>query len=289
MCILAEAFTPFILSTWEEYHTNKLLLRHLNGPTEGIILVIVIYIVSYLKGPSFWVKDFQDVFGLALGDMLPPLKMNEAVAAFGAISVAVSIVVTLINVVDSIALKRGNLKEAFSQLMPFVFTFWAPWYLCRLNKNALILFPQHLCLLTGFIFAQNNVKLLLAHLCRTDYQASDRLYIGWVILTFNQLLGELIEGGPLLVAYTYFAGFSYVFFMNKVITAMADLFNVNCFLIPYPPPSLSPVEVLAKKLEEEDKKQRELKEATAVENTATANANNASPARSRSAQRRRAD
>jgi hypothetical protein len=48
--------TSFWLATWEEYHTGSLYLGIINGPTEGLQLVCIFYLIGYFKGellPSF--------------------------------------------------------------------------------------------------------------------------------------------------------------------------------------------------------------------------------------------
>ena len=40
----------FYLCTWQTYHTRSLVLGHINGPTEGIILSCVIFCISGYYG-----------------------------------------------------------------------------------------------------------------------------------------------------------------------------------------------------------------------------------------------
>jgi len=43
----------FYLSTWEEYHTGTLFLSYFSGPVEGIIIIVMIYLVTGFKGAFF--------------------------------------------------------------------------------------------------------------------------------------------------------------------------------------------------------------------------------------------
>lgn len=43
----------FYLSTIEEYHTGVLYLGYVNGPTEGLILSCIVFIISGIKGNHF--------------------------------------------------------------------------------------------------------------------------------------------------------------------------------------------------------------------------------------------
>ncbi|CCF60283.1 hypothetical protein KAFR_0J02190 [Kazachstania africana CBS 2517] len=59
----------FYLSTWEEYHTHKLYLSEFCGPVEGIIMVVILFLLSAILGP-------QTVWHTKLFD----LKVNETTA-----------------------------------------------------------------------------------------------------------------------------------------------------------------------------------------------------------------
>lgn len=62
------AFITFItcvamyLSTWETYHTHVLYLGYLNGPTEGIIIIVITMLISAIKGVEYWNSPINEVF-----------------------------------------------------------------------------------------------------------------------------------------------------------------------------------------------------------------------------------
>ncbi|KAK6454262.1 alcohol phosphatidyl transferase [Scheffersomyces xylosifermentans] len=50
----------FYTSTWEEYHTHTLYLSEFSGPVEGILMIIVVYILTGIFGPDIWdIKLFE--------------------------------------------------------------------------------------------------------------------------------------------------------------------------------------------------------------------------------------
>lgn len=49
----------FYLPTWEEYHTGVLYLGYINGPTEGLLMVITTIIISGFFGTSIWFKELE--------------------------------------------------------------------------------------------------------------------------------------------------------------------------------------------------------------------------------------
>ena len=46
------AIANFYLTTWEEFHTGTLYLGIFNGPVEGIILLVIMYIITGVYGSS---------------------------------------------------------------------------------------------------------------------------------------------------------------------------------------------------------------------------------------------
>jgi ethanolaminephosphotransferase len=48
------AFVPFYTQTWEEYYREEMVLPVINGPSEGLTIVVGICITSYLKGSIWW-------------------------------------------------------------------------------------------------------------------------------------------------------------------------------------------------------------------------------------------
>lgn len=55
---VAATAANFYLTTWEEFHTGTLFLGVFSGPVEGIIMIVVIYIVTGIYGipTSFQVR-----------------------------------------------------------------------------------------------------------------------------------------------------------------------------------------------------------------------------------------
>ncbi len=53
-------FFLFYIATWEEYHTGKLVMPIVNGPSEGLLGTAMLSFVSYVNGPRYW--QGTDVF-----------------------------------------------------------------------------------------------------------------------------------------------------------------------------------------------------------------------------------
>eukprot|EP01060_Flectonema_neradi_P003623 TRINITY_DN12346_c2_g1_i1.p1 TRINITY_DN12346_c2_g1~~TRINITY_DN12346_c2_g1_i1.p1 ORF type:complete len:412 (+),score=58.95 TRINITY_DN12346_c2_g1_i1:55-1236(+) len=58
----------FYFCAWEQYHTGTLTLGYANGPVEGILLAVSIYLATGFLGNDFWMKT--EVQGLPLAHWL---------------------------------------------------------------------------------------------------------------------------------------------------------------------------------------------------------------------------
>ncbi|KIH94659.1 ethanolaminephosphotransferase [Sporothrix brasiliensis 5110] len=55
----------FYVQTWEEYHTHTLTLGVVNGPVEGVLILVLVYaLTGYLGGASFWQQPMLATLGV---------------------------------------------------------------------------------------------------------------------------------------------------------------------------------------------------------------------------------
>jgi ethanolaminephosphotransferase len=54
MALWLTTVVPFYLNTWEEFHTGEFVLQTVNGPDEGILFVVVVFLLTATFGPSIW-------------------------------------------------------------------------------------------------------------------------------------------------------------------------------------------------------------------------------------------
>lgn len=66
-------FLMFYTATLEELHTGALVLRELNGPTEGLLFLAGIHIATAWIGPRLWTAPLQDLLPLAVIHTMPIL------------------------------------------------------------------------------------------------------------------------------------------------------------------------------------------------------------------------
>jgi phosphatidylglycerophosphate synthase len=52
--------TPFFINTYESYHTGKFILPPVNGPSEGLVLISLLFLSTGYLRPSTWHQPLQD-------------------------------------------------------------------------------------------------------------------------------------------------------------------------------------------------------------------------------------
>lgn len=110
------ALANFYLSTWEEYHTGTLYLSYFSGPVEGILMVVIVFIITGFygmrekgpkiicwmgtdgplsKGPQLWDRSISSVLP-RLGAFLPEIAadapLNHMLLFIGAVMLVFNII-----------------------------------------------------------------------------------------------------------------------------------------------------------------------------------------------------
>lgn len=230
---------PMFFSTWETYHTHTLYLGYINGPTEGLIIVCVVMLLSGYFGPQIWRYPAVEVFGqheylkgLLLRDLWAPLILGAFL--FGHLPGCV------INVVR--ARRKADLPVApvFLEWLPMlIFTSSCVCWLGSPNSH--ILKDNHLvlfCLTMSLVFGRLTTKIILHHLTRQPFPY-------WTVLLLPLLGGAILSNidqvgfEPMtrsfehsyLIAYFIFAFVVYSNWAWKVIQAICGFLDINCLTI----------------------------------------------------------
>jgi len=78
------------VQTWDEYHTKTLTLGLISGPVEGIVILIIVYAFTAIKGgASFWQQSMLGTMGIPKYSFVPEyiyeLPFNEWYMIQGAV------------------------------------------------------------------------------------------------------------------------------------------------------------------------------------------------------------
>ncbi|OJA19270.1 hypothetical protein AZE42_04494 [Rhizopogon vesiculosus] len=241
----------FYLTTWEEYHTGVLYLGVFSGPVEGILMIVIIYIITGIFGPTFWDQGFLTFTCLdripQVVQHVPNIGLNESFMVFGAFALAFNIISSYRNVIRATkATGRSSLKPLI-YLLPFVVsvTFQILWLLSPSYQDSAIihspLFLPFLCA-WGLQFAHQVGRMILSHVASTPFPMWHSMWIWSVIGVIDAQLPVLFDKPSLIqstpkrtAVFIYLtlaiSFFTYARFCALVIRDVTEFLGIACFTV----------------------------------------------------------
>ncbi|KAI0713131.1 Choline/ethanolaminephosphotransferase [Cerioporus squamosus] len=241
----------FYLTTWEEYHTGQLFLGIFSGPVEGILSIVLVYIITGFTGPQFWDRDFLEVTRLdkypIVLEYIPRLGLNDAFMVLGGVVLAFNIVTSYINVYKSRMASGQGPFLPLLLLLPFPISvaieiFWlsAPSFKDSHILNSALFLP-FLCA-WGLQFAHQVSRMILAHVTKQPFPYWDSMWLWSIVGAIDANLPTLINRPPLIqntmprtalfvyvtLAVTFL---SYARFCTLVINDITEYLGIACFTV----------------------------------------------------------
>ncbi|EPQ60086.1 Choline/ethanolaminephosphotransferase [Gloeophyllum trabeum ATCC 11539] len=247
----------FYLTTWEEYHTGQLYLGVFSGPVEGILMIVVIYMVSGVYGPAFWDTPILSVlpgFITRAPPIAPLLQyvpknlgLNDAFMIFGGLALAFNILTSYINVYRSRAAIQGARFRPLLFLLPFPTSvalnlLWLS--TPSIHESSIVyssLFVPFLCA-WGLQFARQVGKMILAHVTSQPFPWWDWMWVwcavGAADVNLPRILGRppIIQKDPkslqcFVYATVALSGLLYARFCILVIREITNFLGIACFTV----------------------------------------------------------
>ncbi|KAI1812257.1 Choline/ethanolaminephosphotransferase [Poronia punctata] len=193
---LFASLCTFYVQTWEEYHTKSLTLGIVNGPVEGILVLVFVYaLTGYKGGASFWQQSMMSTIGvpktIGIPDSVYELSFTQWYMVQGVVVMVFNIVESARNVIRARRAQGDRSRGALLGLAPF-FTTWA------LLAAYLYLQPlirlQHLvpfAIFAGVVNAYSVGQMITAHLVKLPFPY-------WNVLTLPLTWGIADSLGPVL-------------------------------------------------------------------------------------------
>lgn len=252
-----KACLTFYVQTWDEYHTKTLTLGIVNGPVEGVLLIVGIYAATgFFGGGHIWANAVLPTLGVPHFSIIPDFLYN---LSFTDLSLVQGFVVLCLNTAESarnvIKARRARgdrSRYALVGLAPF-FTSWS------LIGVYLLLQPEilhnHLipfALFCGLVNAYSVGQIITAHLVKLDYPYANVLILPlaygvidslgpWLQFEFGRSwLGwpSALGDGVYQVAYMFLmlgcAIGIYGSFVVDVIVTICDYLDIWCLTIKHP-------------------------------------------------------
>ncbi|KPM40443.1 hypothetical protein AK830_g6088 [Neonectria ditissima] len=251
---LFASLCTFYVQTWETYHTKTLTLGVVNGPVEGVIIIVGVFaLTGYMGGAHFWQQSMLHTLGVPESLGIPAAIYNRSFTEWYLVQ---GTVVVVFNTIESslnvIRVRRGRgdrSRGALLGLAPF-FSVWAVivaylYLQPKIRECHLIPFA----LFAGLVNAYSVGQIITAHLVHLRFPY-------WNVLGLLLVFGVTDSLGPIFQKYTAFGWpsslgdgvyqVSFMFmmlgtalgvygsFVVDVIVTICDYLDIYCLTIKHP-------------------------------------------------------
>lgn len=246
--ILFGAVFTFYVQTWDEYYTHQLTLGIVSGPVEGVLSMVIVYFVTFLKGGgSYWQQPMLPTLGLSkfgLPDALYQKSWAEWLILYGGAVLLFNTISSILNVME-VRRSRGQdpVKPLLGLLPILVSWLLIPAYLW-LNP---IILHHHLIpftLFAGILNAYSVGQMIVRHLVKDKFPYKNILIppLAWAVFdSVGPLLGlwpSALGSDTYQVAFVFMmTGLAfgvYGSFVHDVITTICDYLDIWCLTIKHP-------------------------------------------------------
>lgn len=212
-------FAGFWVPTWENFHMGTMYLGRFNAPTEGIVLLELVLLVTCLKGPSFWWDG--KLLGIKLVDWLAVASLFNAGWSFHGACKRIH------------AKRQQHLWFVLPQAVPVLVSFAS---ISLLFEAAKFCQTQTLpsTLTFGLIFAKVTSRIIWARLTGISFPGFSRLLSPLIFLAissrfhdFDQVIRKCCMHGMLLLSLV-----SFLVWARAVIRVCEEALGVHCFRLP---------------------------------------------------------
>jgi len=213
--------TLFYMAQWEEYHRGILELGYINV-TEAQVVVMIMYLMSYFLGSSWWLKS------ITIGPISLAINQIPFIALVG--SFFATAMVNFRNVAAEIVTKKLNHILVYAQLVPILICDICL-VVCVTSTNVMQTHPHQLFLCFGLIMAVLVGKVVFARVCTMHFSSFQPVTVIMILFALNCYFK-----GPLSIAMTANIGcflgiMSYVHLACYVIFVLSNNLGIYAFSI----------------------------------------------------------
>ncbi|KAH7176566.1 CDP-alcohol phosphatidyltransferase-domain-containing protein [Dactylonectria macrodidyma] len=196
VAMLFASLATFYVQTWETYHTKTLTLGIINGPVEGVLTIVGVYMLTgYLGGAHVWQQSMLRAFGVPESLGLPPAiyerSFTEWYLVQGLVVVAFNTFESSRNVIRARRARGDRSRGALLGLIPFI-SIWVmvvAYLYLQPNIRECHLIP--FALFAGFVNAYSVGQIITAHLVHLRFPY-------WNVLGLLLVFGVSDSIGPVL-------------------------------------------------------------------------------------------
>ncbi|GAO14542.1 hypothetical protein UVI_02032530 [Ustilaginoidea virens] len=251
---LFAALLTFYVQTWDEYHTKTLTLGIVNGPVEGVLILVAVYTLTGLFGGAhIWQQSMLQTLGIpqALGipKVVYDLSFTQWYLVQGVVVLVLNTVESSFNVIRARHDRGDRSRGALVGLLPFFGTWTLIVTYLYLQPTVLYHHLVPFVVFAGIVNAYSVGQMITAHLVKLPFPY-------WNVLSVPLAFGVLDSMGPVLQE-RYGVGWpsalgsgeyqvSFVFlilglalgvygsFVVDVIVSICDYLDIWCLTIKHP-------------------------------------------------------
>jgi len=224
---LFASLMTFYVQTWDEYHTKTLTLGIVNGPVEGILILVGVYaLTGYMGGGHIWQKALLPTFGLpqtlfsgavTIPDFFYNLSFTEWYLVQGTVVLVLNTLESAKNVIEARRARGDRSRYALVGLVPFFLTWVFMVAYLALQPNILHCHLVPFVLFAGIVNAYSVGQMITAHLVKLDFPY-------WNVLVIPLALGVIDSLGPLLLQYSPIPGLGWPSALGDGVYQVAFMF-----------------------------------------------------------------
>jgi len=221
----------FYLATWEEFHTGVLKFGYINGPDDGIVMIISLFLVPFFSS-DFFVTPVSELVGFHFFGW----KVNQLMWYLSLFQMGLTAVSHLTNVRFYLKQNKKSVIPAVRHLLSFsIFSGSAVvWYFLQPDfwiTNAIPIYLTY-----GLCFGEIVGRLIVGHLCLQDVYFIQRPVIPLLCMVANAL-GQFLIGTALVNQDYLFYGYilatlaSYLHYVLGITKELCASLKISCFTI----------------------------------------------------------
>ena len=247
--VLFGTIFTFYVQTWDEYHTHTLTLGVVSGPVEGVLTLIIVYFVTFLKGGgSYWQQPMLPCLGLPKLEIMPDSLYQQSWAEWYILYGGLVLVFNTFSSTKYVLRARKeqgkNPMKALLGLVPIAVTWILISSYLALQPDILHRHLIPFVLFCGLVNAYSVGQMIVAHLAKDRFPYQNVLVVPVALAVIDSLGPRLgiwpsaLGDGVYQVAFVFMClGLAlgvYGSFVHDVITTICDYLDIWCLTIKHP-------------------------------------------------------
>ena len=177
------------LSIFEQYNTGTLDLGYINGPVDGILIMVGVFVWTFLRGTAWWLAPFAepivvDVFGLFTARFAQPNELLFIVV------LAAMPITGATNVLHALTMKKAHDKISFvASFFPQMLVFGGlAWVLTWPPLPAA--WPFAVETMLGLFASFTVTRLTISRLCRSPFRWDSQPFRACLAYVFSAFMAR---------------------------------------------------------------------------------------------------